>query len=191
MDINNNYSEILKNSCVNHNILESLHNYSLKQIKYMKGQTHCHFAVIFNNKGTIITYGYNNFRRGLTVHAEVDAINNLPPATTKKSRLKKISILVIRLSKKEHRITDSKCCVRCCESIYKIPALRGYTIESVHYSNNNGYIEDHHPIELLIEPEYHLSVYYTKRGYKPRIRERVLSNPDKRVKMFIRKIDSD
>ena len=157
-------------------------------------KTFNHFAIIFKANGkkiNIISYGINHVRRGISIHAEVDAINNLPPVT-KKRKLVRISILVIRVSRSITTLGDSKCCIKCCETIYKIPPLRGYTIDSVTYSTPEGNLESAHPITLLIEDDYHMSTYYTSRNYKPKIRESVLKNPTRMVKMFIdKKSDSD
>ena len=123
-------------------------------------------------------------------HAEIDAINNLPSITRKKRRLVKITLIVIRISRRLGHLGDSKCCMHCCECIYKIPALRGYTIDSVIYSNSDGGFEEHHPIELLVEDNYHISSYFSSRNYKPKIRKRVMANPDVKTKMFLDKKDS-
>ena len=172
-------------------ILDTLIDYSVPKLKYM-GHSYCHFALIYSCSGKsfkIYSYGYNQLRKGKTIHAEVDAINNLPPLHKKnKKKLLKVSILVIRLTRGEKVLVDSKCCMKCCEAIYKIPALRGYTIDNVAYSNNEGDIEEHHPISLLCQEDYHLSVYYSRTNYKPKIRQSVLNNPDRKTQLFINKI---
>lgn len=178
------------NNCsVPNEALINLINYAKNRIKFIDNNF-CHFAMIYITKGKyikVISYGFNHVRKGRSVHAEVDAINNLPPITRRKKRLTKVSLLVIRLSKGLTKLADSKCCVRCCEAIYKIPPLRGYTIVNVAYSNTFGKVEDHHPISLLLEDDYHLSIYYLKRGYSPKIREKVITQPDRLTKMFINK----
>ena len=149
-----------------------------------------HFAMCVNSRGTPISFGINQLRKGKTIHAEIDAINNLPSVTKKRRRLSKITLIVIRISRRLGHLGDSKCCMHCCECIYKIPPLRGYTIDSIIYSNSDGRLEEHHPIELLVEDNYHISSYYSSRNYEPKIRKRVMANPDVKTKMFLHKKDS-
>ena len=165
-----------------------LTEYGISMLKYM-GHNFCHFAMIYTNCGKTVkvySYGYNHIRSKRSIHAEVDAINNLPPVRRKK-KLVKVKLLVIRISRGKLKLAESRCCVRCCESIYRVPPLRGYTIENVAFSNDCGCVEDHHPISLLIDDDYHVSVYYSKRNYHPKIRDRVISHPNPKVKLFIRK----
>lgn len=179
---------------VSQDVLNEVFEFGISRLPYM-GHTHCHFAVIYSGKGKsikILSYGFNHIRHKRSIHAEVDAINNLPPITRKKKKLVKVSLLVIRISRGIKKITSSKCCVKCCEAIYIIPPLRGYTIDNVAFSNYKGNIEDYHPIELLLDNNYHTSVYYSKRYYVPKIRKKVISQPDRLTKMFLsKKDDSD
>lgn len=184
----------LNNCSIPQNVLNNLLEYSIPKMKYM-GPYFCHFAIIYNCSGKslkVYSYGYNQLRKGKSIHAEVDAINNLPPVQRRnKKKLLKASLLVIRLSRGVKKLADSKCCMKCCETIFKIPPLRGYTIENVAYSNKNNSIEDHHPISLLLEDDYHLSLYYTKRNYQPKIRNNIISNPDRKTLLFMKKKESD
>ena len=168
--------------------IDTLIDYAKKNNTYRKPFNH--FAMCVNSKGTPLSFGTNQVRRDRTIHAEIDAINNLPSITRKKRRLVKITLIVIRISRRLGHLGDSKCCMHCCECIYKIPALRGYTIDSVIYSNSDGGFEEHHPIELLVEDNYHISSYFSSRNYKPKIRKRVMANPDVKTKMFLDKKDS-
>ena len=173
---------------VSERALSSLIEYGISMLKYM-GHNFCHFAMIYNSRGKsvkIYSYGFNHLRGKRSIHAEVDAINNLPPLRRKKN-LTKVKLLVIRLTRGKTKLAESRCCVRCCESIYRIPPLRGYTIENVAFSTESGCVVDHHPISLLLDDDYHLSVYYSKRKYHPKIRDRVMSHPNPRIKLFIKK----
>lgn len=176
-------------SSVSEKTLQQLIDYGLSRIDYM-GHQHCHFAMIYTTKGktpNVLSYGFNHIRNKKSIHAEVDAINNLPPITRRRKKLTKVNILVIKFSKSGHKIGNSKCCMKCCETIFKIPPLRGYTIDSVSYSNKEGNIEDYHPIDLLIEEDYHTSFYYRRKGYTPKFRDRIIKHPDRLTKMFLEK----
>jgi len=168
-------------------IVEQLKRYAEKNRQFIDVQ-HGHFAAIFiEKKRQILSYGTNQIRNGKSIHAEMDAINNLPP-NPKRNRLRRVSLIVIRLSKGCTCIGNSKCCIKCCETVYRIPPLRGYTIDSVYYSNSKGRIEEHHPISLLLEETYHRSVFFTRRGYKPRLPDRIRSSPTMKESLFIAKV---
>lgn len=169
-------------------IIYQLKQFAVKNRQFIDVQ-YGHFAAIFlekNKKNQILSFGINQIRNGKSIHAEMDAINNLPPST-KKNRLRRVSIMVIRLSKGCVTVGNSKCCIKCCETIYRIPPLRGYTIDNVYYSNSKGKIESHHPISLLLEESYHKSVFFTRRGYQPRIPKRIRSKPTKKESLFMTK----
>lgn len=173
-------------SSVSEMALQHLIDYGKERIPYM-GHHFCHFCMIYTTKGktfNVLSYGYNHIRHKISVHAEADAINNLPPAPRKK-KLIKVNILVIKFSKKGNKIGNSKCCMKCCETIFKIPPLRGYTIDTVSYSNQKGCIEDYHPIDLLLEEDYHTSYYYKKKRYRPKIRNAAIKCQNKSIKHFM------
>lgn len=172
---------------VSDNALAIITEYGYSMLKFM-GQNFCHFAMIYTTTGKAVkvySFGYNHIRSNRSIHAEVDAINNLPPLRRKR-KLVKVKLLVVRFSKKM-KLADSRCCIRCCESIFKVPPLRGYTIENVGFSNDLGHIEDHHPMTLLVDDDYHLSVYYAKRKYSPKIRNKIIANASPKVKLFMSK----
>lgn len=180
--------DFIPSNSVSNYAIQELIEYASQNIMYMP-VTHCHFAMIYIQKGKNIkplSFGYNHLNKEMSIHAEVDAINNLPSAT-KKKKLVKVKLLVIRISRGKMKLAKSRCCIRCCEAIYKIPPLRGYTIVNVAYSCKDGNIEDYHPITLLLEDDYHMSVYYTRRKYKPKIRKKVIQNPTPKTKLFMLK----
>lgn len=175
-------------SSISDKAIDHLINHSFSKIDII-GHYFCHFAMIYTCKGKslkVYSYGFNQVRKGRSIHAEVDAINNLPPIA-KKKKLVKVNLLVIRMTRSGFKLAESKCCVKCCESIYKIPPYRGYTIDNVAYSREGNIVEDDHPINLLLDDNYHISVYYSNRNYKPKIRDKIISCPDRRTQLFIKK----
>lgn len=169
-------------------VLENLMEYGLKNLPY-GDFAFKHFAVIYEEKkksNNIISFGMNYMKDGKPIHAEVDAINNLPPAK-KKNRLTPVTLMVIRMSKSIGMMANSKCCIKCCETIYRIPPLRGYTINQIYYSENSTSITGGHPIELLLEDSTHTSLYFVRKGYKPRLPTKIRTSPNSKEKLFLTK----
>ena len=188
IDESNDINITVKNCSIPNTVVEALLDYSIDMIKFAT-EKFSHFAVIYSDQKKsfkIHSFGFNQTRKGKSIHAEVDAINNLIPLPRSK-RLKKVSILVIRLSKGMRKLSDSKCCLKCCEAIYKIPPLRGYNIENVAFSTRDSNIIDTHPIDLLVDDTIEPSIYFRNSGYKPKIRTKILSNPTPIFKFFIEK----
>ena len=81
----------------------------------------------------VLSYGINIYdNRGVgKVHAEINAIENLPYRPYKK-KLQKINILVIRTSK-NGKIGISKPCVKCLYDLSIIPQNKGYIIKDIFY----------------------------------------------------------
>lgn len=181
--------DFISNNSVSDFAVQELIEYAAQNINYMAA-THCHFAMIYIQSGKVIkplSFGYNHLKKEHSIHAEVDAINNLPSFSRKKKKLVKAKLLVIRVSRGKMKLAKSRCCIRCCEAIYRIPPLRGYTITNVAFSCKDGSIEDHHPIHLLLEDDYHMSIYYSRRNYTPKIRQKVIENPNPKTKLFMLK----
>jgi len=160
-------------------LIQELINYA--KLNFISSCTFKHYACTFN-KNKILSYGFNHSIGKNFIHAEVDAINNLP--SSYKKRLNKINILVIRLNK-SFQIKNSKCCMKCCETIYRIPPLRGYTISNVYYSNSDGNIEQHHPISLLLEQQYYKTLHQKAFSPKFKYRDNIIKNPNKNIKFFL------
>ena len=118
-------------------------------------------------KVRILSYGINQMgdSDGLTpgIHAEHDAIAKLCPLK-KKKRLKPINILVIRLSSK-NKLQSSKPCGNCLEIMKTLPIKKGYKIQNVYYSDNEGNIIKQSLTNLDNEDneDKHYSRYYRQR----------------------------
>ena len=175
------------------NALASIIEYSISNLPFCK-TTFNHFAMIYSSKGKtlkIYSYGYNHIRNNKSIHAEIDAINNLPNVT-KKKKLVKVYLIVIRLTNKSNhglKLQESKCCINCKETICDLPQKRGFYISIVSYSNKLGQIETKHPVSLLLEKQYYISKYFSKRNYFPKIRHNIIKNPNPKTKLFLLKRD--
>ncbi len=118
-------------------------------------------------KARILSYGINQMgdTDGLNpgIHAEHDAIIKLCPLK-KKKRLELINILVIRLSSK-NKLQSSKPCGNCLEIMKTLPIKKGYKIQTVYYSDNEGNIIKQSLTNLDNEDneDKHYSRYYRQR----------------------------
>ena len=81
---------------------------------------------------------YENKKGYGTTHAEIDAINHLPPQPNK-HKLIKIDLLVIRTTNHAN-IRMSKPCYHCIIQMHTLPQKKGYLINNIYYSNENGII---------------------------------------------------
>jgi deoxycytidylate deaminase len=84
--------------------------------------------------GSILSFGENHFMASnigdlYTIHAEHDAINNLPYTKKKKT----INLLVVRFTKNK-KLCMSKPCNQCIQNIYKFAPRKGYTVKNIYYS---------------------------------------------------------
>lgn len=93
------------------------------------------------------------------IHAECDAINKLMPLKNKK-KLEPINLLVIRLSTK-NKIQSSKPCNNCIETMKNLPPKRGYKIDNIYYSDENGNIVKTN-LKKLDSEEKHFSRFYRR-----------------------------
>ena len=114
-------------------------------------------------KASILSFGVNQMgdingnKPG--IHAEEDAISKLIPLK-KKKRLEPINILVIRVSPK-NKIQSSKPCINCLKVMNILPEKKGYKIENVYYSNEDGNILKT-TLKSLENEEKHYSKYYRR-----------------------------
>ena len=115
-------------------------------------------------KDRILSYGVNQIgnTKGQNpgIHAECDAILKLRPLKNKK-KLQSINLVVIRLSSK-NKIQSSKPCNNCIETMKILPQKKGYKIENIYYSNEEGNIIKTNLNKLDLE-EKHYSKYYKKK----------------------------
>jgi hypothetical protein len=115
-------------------------------------------------KGRILSFGVNQMGdsdgKMPGIHAECDALSKLMPLRNKK-RLEPINLLVIRVSTK-NKIQSSKPCNNCIEKMKTIPVNKGYKIENIYYSDENGNIIKT-KLDTLDYEEKHYSKYYRRR----------------------------
>ena len=125
-----------------------------------------HISCIFEGNGLfrklrVLSYGINRMgdSDGIIpgVHAEQDSIAKLP-SLKKKKRLKNINILVIRLSGR-NKLQTSKPCHNCINVMKMLPIKKGYNIQNIFYSNEEGNIIKTSLIDLDKE-EHFYSKYY-------------------------------
>jgi len=94
------------------------------------------------------------------IHAEQDAILNLPNIRCRNKKPVPIQILVIRVSI-YGKIQSSRPCFHCIQNMKKIPPKKGYTIRHVYYSDENGEIQCE-TLEQLNTGNPHISRYYKR-----------------------------
>lgn len=121
--------------------METLSNYLIHRRLSCCSDTggYKHAACIFNKRSTL-SYGQNYCLTNSpynSVHAEQDAIKNLP--TNSKKHPKRVELLVVRASK-TGKLGTSKPCSHCIKSMHEFARHKGYYISHVHYSTNDGYI---------------------------------------------------
>jgi len=97
------------------------------------------------------------------IHAETDALTKLKPLRCDK-KLKFINILVIRLSKKNN-LQSSKPCINCINTMRILPPKKGYSIQYIYYSDNEGNIVKT-TLENLEKEEKHYSRFYRRNRIK-------------------------
>jgi GTPase Era involved in 16S rRNA processing len=115
-------------------------------------------------KARILSFGVNKMGDscGKTpgIHAEYDALSKLMPLKNKK-RLESINLLVIRLSSK-NKIQSSKPCNNCIEIMKTLPLRLGYKIDTIYYSDENGFIIKSN-LRTLDNEEKHYSKYFKRK----------------------------
>lgn len=122
-----------------------------------------HCAAIFTgskNKINVLSIGenksYNNSKLR-NIHAEMDCIDKLPNRKNKK--LMRVNLLVIRLTK-SFVLGNSYPCAVCLKYLYDISLKKGYVIDNIYYSNQDGNIESDKFINLIKSPKQIFSAYY-------------------------------
>jgi len=102
---------------------------------------------------------YDNTRSDTTIHAEINAINNLVRRSAYKKHLTKIDLLVIRTSK-TGKLGMSKPCIKCIIDLSTMPQKKGYVIKNIYYSNSEGIIIKTNLKSLIDTRDFHISRYY-------------------------------
>lgn len=111
-----------------------------------------------------LSYGENMYRNQYskgTVHAEANAIMKLP-CLPRKSRLKRIDMLVIRTSR-DGNLGCSKPCVNCIHMLKEKLPEKGYMLHTVYYSDKDGSISTM-TLNRLLNDEAHVTRYYKARN---------------------------
>jgi cytidine deaminase len=94
------------------------------------------------------------------IHAEHSALLKLKPLKCKK-KLVSINMLVVRLSK-QNRLQESKPCFNCIQNMSVIPQQKGYKINNIYYSDNDGAIVKTTLNKLKNDEQIHYSRFYRK-----------------------------
>lgn len=151
-------------------------NLDITNTKYLNKMNNClcsefnHIACIFRGKISnikknlnILSYGINKYSdsdgKKPSIHAEHDAISKLIPLK-KKKKLESIDLLVIRVSR-IYNIQMSKPCYNCIQTMKILPEKKGYKINNIYYSNNDGEIVKTN-LKCLENSEYHYSKFYNR-----------------------------
>jgi hypothetical protein len=121
------------------------------------------YALNKNNPANVLSVGINYYKSSRTdcsTHAERNAIDKLP--TLKRSkRLVRIDILVIRTSV-SGVLGMSKPCSKCISDMSIYPKRKGYAINNIYYSNEDGEIIRTNLVSLIDEDDKHVSRYYRR-----------------------------
>ena len=160
----------LKRLCLPSNTdIDLLHNGKVKS-NLCNCDTSKHIAIVIKNGCDLnpLSYGFNTYddsRSDGTIHAEINAINNLITHAANKKRLTKIDILVIRTSK-TGKIGMSKPCIKCIIDLSTLPQRKGYILKNIFYSNSEGLIVKTTLRSLIDNRDFHISRYYLNRNFK-------------------------
>lgn len=101
---------------------------------------------------------YKNRLEEGTIHAEENAIRKLP-YLPRKSRLKRVDMLVIRTNR-EGNLGSSKPCANCISYIANKLPEKGYAIDRVYYSEAGGTIKGVPFTRLVEDTDVHVSRFY-------------------------------
>jgi len=109
---------------------------------------------------------YDIVRSDGSVHAEINAINNLIRHSANKKHLIKIDLLVIRTSN-TGKLGMSKPCLKCIIDLSNLPQKKGYILKNIYYSNSEGSIIKTNLKSLIESKDYHITRYYLNHNYTP------------------------
>jgi cytidine deaminase len=116
--------------------------YSIKRSKILNennGKAYMSCIIIDKVNHNVIQSGinyYNINKKYISLHAEVNAVNNL--VFTKKK--KKINIFVFRTNKQGNILTMSKPCENCIEYMCNNIHTKGYKLHNIYYTDFDGQI---------------------------------------------------
>ena len=82
-------------------------------------------------------FGFNQYNRYNTIHAEVDCMNRLK----KMEKLTDISIIVFRTNNRGDSLLMSKPCDNCIRSIRHTLNWKNYRLKNLYYTDNNRFIK--------------------------------------------------
>ena len=82
-------------------------------------------------------FGFNQYHRYNTTHAEVDCMNRLK----KMEKLTDISIIVFRTNNQGDSLLMSKPCDNCMRSIRHTLHWKNYRLKNLYYTDNNKFIK--------------------------------------------------
>jgi len=143
--------------------LDIIDSFATKRLTTSNYGKYLHCSVIFTKKGGLIyplSYGENQIRGRLSIHAEEDCINKIP--LKKEGKTQKVSILVMRITKSGD-FTMSKPCEQCINKMNSI-IDKNYKITSVYYTNKTGNIEKCSLNKLNLDPNKHVGKLFKKNG---------------------------
>jgi hypothetical protein len=127
-----------------------------------------HSAAIINSNSKslqVLCTGQNkSYVDGSSIHAEVDAINHLPPRKNWNKRLLIVDLLVVRISKSGN-LGNSAPCIHCLRTMTHLPHKMGYHINKVYYSNPEGQIVHYKLDDLIAIDEMHVTSYHRSNGF--------------------------
>ena len=112
---------------------------------------------------SLVNYGENYYKQDDTpfmssIHAESNAMSKLPYLPRHK-RPKKVDLLVIRVNK-GGSMGNSKPCIHCILTLKRYLPLKGYHLDTIHYTTTNGCIISAKFSELMNEENPHMSKFY-------------------------------
>lgn len=114
--------------------------YVEEAIKLNKYKKSCHIALLIYKKNKVISYGFNQMdrcyfrgRKICSLHAEIDCLRKIKP--TVKLENKKYKLVVVKISRYDLKLTDSRPCDFCTQYIKRVG------INSVYCSMESGEIK--------------------------------------------------
>ena len=126
-----------------------------------------HFSAI-NIHNELLSYGENTYKVNSkykvnkTVHAEEQAMYNLPPLPRNK-KPKRVNLLVIRQNRTN--MGNSKPCIHCILKLKELPQ-KGYVLNKIYFSTATGIIVQCKLNDLLYDSEVHVSSFYRGTGFQ-------------------------